>query len=345
MLRTPPRESSPTDGPTGVHCCHASYQLGGFEPRSKRDFCKRRIERWLSSLRCSFRQPAAWHDAAHRPVDHGIPRLGQPLVVLTQTTNLIQPGEGPFHDPAASQHPEATRLLRASLARCATAAGHGGEKPPRASQAPARPTRETLRCTRRRPKPVPFGTAPALDSPSAGAAHRPGPGGQCRGRTRRARTRRCSPGCAASFRPVALPRRSRAQDGRPGDLDDLAVDHAHAKVPVAPLRPAHHSSQPVVRSPEPTVEAPPAQVVVDSLLGRILTGPHPPSAVAPEQVEGASATRRAGHLGGRACFSEEASKDLSKVYSSSVRSDGQRDCGGHGGLRKSVAMTACILLP
>jgi hypothetical protein len=40
-----------------------------------------------------------------------------------------------------------------------------------------------------------------------------------------------------------------------------------------------------VRSPQPAVQAPPAEVVVHSLPGRVLPREHPPGAAAPQEVE------------------------------------------------------------
>ena len=56
------------------------------------------------------------------------------------------------------------------------------------------------------------------------------------------------------------------------DLDDMAVDHRRARVPLAPFRLAHRFAKTVVGSVQPAVDPPLAEVVVESLPRRVLTG-------------------------------------------------------------------------
>jgi hypothetical protein len=71
---------------------------------------------------------------------------------------------------------------------------------------------------------------------------------------------------------------------QPSGLQDLTVDHARARVPVTPVRLAHRPPPPVVLSPEPSLEAPLAEVVVDALPRGLLSGQHAPRAGAPQKA-------------------------------------------------------------
>ena len=122
-----------------------------------------------------------------------------------------------------------------------------------------------------------------------------------------------------ALRPVVAPLRT----AHPSSFHDLAVDHRGAGVPIAALYLAHLLAQAVVRSPEPSVGSPPAEVVVDGLPRRLLPGQHPPRAAAPKQVEHrAFATRRVGHLDGRPRLLARLRSGLRSAHSSSERSDG-----------------------
>ena len=67
-----------------------------------------------------------------------------------------------------------------------------------------------------------------------------------------------------------------------GSLNDLAVDHRSAGVPVAPFRLAHSLAKTVVGSVQPALYPPLAEVVVNGLPGRILPGQLSPRATAPQ---------------------------------------------------------------
>jgi hypothetical protein len=81
-------------------------------------------------------------------------------------------------------------------------------------------------------------------------------------------------------------------------------------------------AQLIVRSAEPSVDPPPAEVVEDSLPRRILPGQHAPRAAAPQQVEHGIRDPACRHLGGRPRLSERLSSGLRMAQSSSERSDG-----------------------
>ncbi len=57
---------------------------------------------------------AAVHEGDHRPADDGFAGVDASFVVPDQAPAAQEPGEGPFHDPAAGQWLEAADVVRAA---------------------------------------------------------------------------------------------------------------------------------------------------------------------------------------------------------------------------------------
>jgi hypothetical protein len=107
---------------------------------------------------------------------------------------------------------------------------------------------------------------------------------------------------------------------RPAGLDRLAVDHRRAGVPGAPFTSPDLGPERVVRSTQPAVQAPPAEVVVHGLPGWVLPREHPPGTAAPQEVEhgvgdapGGPIRRPAAPLGGREKWLQQGPLFVGKV--------------------------------